>query len=112
MSQDIIDTIKQQIESNPVILYMKGSPNQPQCGFSARATQVLMACGERFAYVDILSNPEIRANLPAYANWPTFPQLWIKGELIGGSDIIAEMHEKGELQTLIKAAVGAEAASS
>jgi len=73
MSQDIMEIIRQQIESNPIILYMKGSPNQPQCGFSARASQVLMACGERFAYVDILANPEIRANLPAYGNWPTFP---------------------------------------
>ena len=90
---------------------MKGSPNQPQCGFSARASQVLMACGERFAYVDILSNPDIRANLPAYANWPTFPQLWIKGELIGGSDIIAEMYEKGELLPLVKDAVSAAEAS-
>ncbi len=105
MSEDIIETIKQQIASNPVILYMKGSPEQPQCGFSARASQVLMACGERFAYVDILSNPAIRANLPAYANWPTFPQLWVGGELIGGSDIIAEMYDKGELQPLIKDAV-------
>ena len=99
-----MEIIKQQIEGNPIILYMKGSPNQPQCGFSARATQVLMACGERFAYVDILSNPDIRANLPAYGNWPTFPQLWIKGELIGGSDIIAEMYEKGELLPLVKEA--------
>lgn len=104
MSQDIMEIIKQQIESNPIILYMKGSPNQPQCGFSARASQVLMACGERFAYVDILANPEVRANLPVYGNWPTFPQLWIDGELIGGSDIIAEMYEKGELQPLVKAA--------
>jgi monothiol glutaredoxin len=104
MSEDVIEIIKQQIASNPVILYMKGSPNQPQCGFSARASQALMACGERFAYVDILTNPEIRANLPAYANWPTFPQLWIDGELIGGSDIIAEMLEKGELQPLVKEA--------
>ena len=103
MSQDIMEIIKQQIESNP-ILYMKGSPNQPQCGFSARATQVLMACGERFAYVDILANPDIRANLPTYGNWPTFPQLWINGELIGGSDIIAEMYEKGELMPLVKEA--------
>ncbi|MBK8993639.1 MAG: Grx4 family monothiol glutaredoxin [Gammaproteobacteria bacterium] len=104
MSEDIMEIIKQQIEGNPIILYMKGSPNQPQCGFSARATQVLMACGERFAYVDILANPDIRANLPAYGNWPTFPQLWINGELIGGSDIIAEMYEKGELLPLVKEA--------
>ena len=99
---DIIDTIKEQIASNDILLYMKGSPNQPQCGFSAKTTQAVMACGERFAYVDILSNPEIRAELPKYAQWPTFPQLWVKGELIGGCDIVTEMYESGELQTLIK----------
>lgn len=102
---DIIETIKEQISSNPVLLYMKGSPNAPQCGFSARAAQVLIDCGEKFAYVDILQHPEIRTTLPKYANWPTFPQLWVDGELVGGSDIILEMHEKGELQPLIKAAV-------
>lgn len=106
---DIIETIKEQIESNPIILYMKGSPNQPQCGFSARTVQAVMACGERFAFVDVLSNPEVRSNLPSYANWPTFPQLWVKGELVGGCDIVCEMFEKGELQDLIKgAAVKAE----
>jgi len=99
---EIIETIKQQIESNNILLYMKGSPNQPQCGFSARTVQALMACGERFAYVDILSDPDVRANLPKYANWPTFPQLWINGELIGGCDIVTEMYDNGELQTLIK----------
>ncbi len=99
---DVLDTIRDQIETNPVIVYMKGSPNQPQCGFSARTVQALMACGERFAYVDILSNPEIRSKLPEYANWPTFPQLWVGGELIGGCDIVTDMHEKGELQPLIK----------
>jgi monothiol glutaredoxin len=72
--------------------------------------EALMQCGERFAYVDILSNPEIRASLPQYANWPTFPQLWIGGELVGGCDIITEMFEKGELQTLTKEAAGAAAA--
>ena len=101
---DIIETIKEQIENNPVLLYMKGNPNAPQCGFSQRATQALMACGEKFAYVDILANPDIRANLPAYANWPTFPQLWVDGELVGGCDIITELHESGELETLVKAA--------
>ena len=99
---EIHDTIREQIANNPVLLYMKGSPDQPQCGFSSQASQVLMACGEKFAYVDILQNPEIRANLPKYANWPTFPQLWVNGELVGGSDILAEMFEKGELQTLVK----------
>ena len=98
---DIMETLKDQIASNPILLYMKGSPNQPQCGFSARTSQALMACGERFAYVDILTNPDVRSNLPIYANWPTFPQLWIDGELIGGCDIVVEMHENGELQTLI-----------
>ena len=99
---DIMDTIKDQITANRVILYMKGSPNQPQCGFSARAVQAQAAVGERFAYVDVRSNPEIRANLPKYANWPTFPQLWVDGELIGGCDIIAEMDESGELAEVIK----------
>lgn len=108
---DILDSIKEQIENNPVILYMKGSPNQPQCGFSARTTQALMACGERFAYVDILSNPEIREHLPAYANWPTFPQLWVDGELVGGCDIVTEMHEAGELQPLVKDAASKAEAS-
>ena len=106
---DIFETIKEQIESNDILLYMKGSPNQPQCGFSARTVQALMACGERFAYVDILSNPDIRSNLPKYANWPTFPQLWVKGELIGGCDIVTEMFENGELQTLVKEAAAAQA---
>ena len=111
MSQEqVIESIKQQIAENPILLYMKGSPNQPQCGFSARAVQALMACGERFAYVDILSQPEIRATLPVFANWPTFPQLWVQGELIGGSDIIAEMFENGELQPLIKDAAAQRAA--
>ena len=108
---DILDTIKEQIEGNPIILYMKGSPNQPQCGFSARTSQALMACGERFAYVDILSNPDIRLSLPAYANWPTFPQLWVAGELIGGCDIVVEMYESGELQPLVAEATTQETAA-
>ena len=102
---DIIEVIKDQIASNTILLYMKGSPKMPQCGFSQRASQALIGCEERFAYIDILQNPEIRAELPKYANWPTFPQLWVGGELIGGSDIILEMFENGELQTLIKDAV-------
>jgi len=96
-----LDTIKKQISEHAILLYMKGSPNAPQCGFSARAVQVLANCGQKFAYVDILQNPEIRAELPKFANWPTFPQLWVKGELVGGSDILLEMFEKGELQELI-----------
>ncbi|MGO4002196.1 MULTISPECIES: Grx4 family monothiol glutaredoxin [Pseudomonas] len=107
---DIIETIKEQIANNTVLLYMKGSPNAPQCGFSAKAAQAVMGCGEKFAYVDILQNPEIRANLPKYANWPTFPQLWVGGELVGGSDIMIEMAADGSLQSTIKAAVEAAAA--
>lgn len=107
---DTLDTIKQQISDNTILLYMKGSPNAPQCGFSMRASQALMACGQRFAYVDILASPEIRSELPKYANWPTFPQLWVKGELIGGCDIIMEMYENGELKGLVdEASAGSEA---
>ncbi|MGL6161588.1 Grx4 family monothiol glutaredoxin [Microbulbifer sp.] len=99
---DTLENIKQQIADNAILLYMKGSPNAPQCGFSMRASQALMACGKRFAYVDVLSNPDIRTELPKYANWPTFPQLWVKGELVGGCDIIMEMYENGELKTLVE----------
>lgn len=106
---DIMDTIKEQVEGNTVLLYMKGSPNAPQCGFSAKTVQALMECGERFAYVDVLSNPEIRSNLPKYANWPTFPQLWVGGELVGGCDIIIDMHEKGELKPIVSDATQAAA---
>ena len=101
---DVAESIREQIQTNPIILYMKGSPQAQQCGFSAQTVQCLMACGERFAYVDILSQPEIRANLPIYGNWPTFPQLYVNGELVGGCDIITEMFESGELATLIKGA--------
>jgi len=98
---DIEQEIKEQINSNPVLLYMKGSPDAPQCGFSSRATQLLISCGKPFSFVDILSNPEIRENLPKISNWPTFPQLFISGELVGGSDIMTELHETGELQQLM-----------
>lgn len=99
---ETVERIQKQISENPILLYMKGSPKLPSCGFSSQASQVLMSCGERFAFVDILQNPDIRAELPKYANWPTFPQLWIDGELVGGCDIIVEMFQRGELQTLIK----------
>ena len=95
---DIVEVIKDQISNNNILLYMKGSPNQPLCGFSARTVQAVMECGQKFAYVDVLSNPDIRANLPGYANWPTFPQLWVNGELVGGCDIVTGMHETGELK--------------
>lgn len=99
---DIMDTIKEQIENNAILLYMKGSPNQPLCGFSAKTVQALMECEQKFAYVDVLANQDIRANLPKYANWPTFPQLWVKGELVGGCDIVTEMHENNELRPLLE----------
>jgi monothiol glutaredoxin len=99
---DTIERIKEQISTNAILLYMKGSPKLPSCGFSSQASQALMQCGEKFAYVDILQNPDIRSELPKYADWPTFPQLWVDGELVGGCDIIMEMFQQGELQTLIK----------
>lgn len=98
---ETLDKIKQQIAENSILLYMKGSPKLPSCGFSSQASQAVIACGEQFAYVDILQNPDIRAELPKYANWPTFPQLWVGGELVGGCDIIMEMFQQGELQPLI-----------
>lgn len=100
-----LEEIKDQIASNPVLLYMKGTPQLPQCGFSSQTVQALMACGQKFAFVNILEHPEIRAELPKYAQWPTFPQLWLNGELIGGCDIVVEMHQNGELQPLVEAAV-------
>ncbi|HET8800617.1 MAG TPA: Grx4 family monothiol glutaredoxin [Marinobacter sp.] len=99
---DINETIKSQLESNPVILYMKGSPQAPQCGFSAKTSQALMACGERFAFVNILDNQELREALKVYSSWPTYPQLYINGELVGGCDIVLEMSESGELAKLVK----------
>lgn len=102
---DTIEKIKKQIADHAILLYMKGSPENPQCGFSARAAQCLNACNVDFAYIDILANPDIRQALPQYADWPTFPQLYVKGELMGGSDIIAEMYEQGELEPLLRNAV-------
>ena len=97
------DTIKQQVTGNKVVLYMKGSPDFPQCGFSARAVQVLRACGvEEFFSVDVLQEPEIRQGIKDYASWPTIPQLYVNGEFVGGSDIVTEMYQSGELQKMLK----------
>jgi monothiol glutaredoxin len=104
MSEDILDTIREQIQANPILLYMKGSPAAPQCGFSAQTVQCLASVGERFAYVDVLAHPEVRAKLPEVSEWPTFPQLFVEGELVGGCDIVTEMYQSGELAELIKAA--------
>jgi monothiol glutaredoxin len=95
------DTIRKQIEDNDIVLYMKGTPQFPQCGFSGRATQLLNACGARFASVNVLADPEIREGIKQYSNWPTVPQLYIKGQFIGGSDIMTELYQKGELQKLV-----------
>ncbi|UJS23959.1 Grx4 family monothiol glutaredoxin [Thiothrix winogradskyi] len=100
-----LDRIDQAVKSNPVVIFMKGTPKMPQCGFSSRASQALMACGEEFAYVNVLSDPEIFQDLPQYANWPTFPQVYISGELIGGCDITLEMYANGELQKMVKEAM-------
>ena len=101
---DVMDRIKEAVESNPIVIFMKGTPQMPQCGFSSRASQALMACGEEFAYVNVLADPEVFQNLPRYANWPTFPQIYINGELVGGCDITLELFEKGELQKMVKEA--------
>ncbi len=100
---DVMDRIKSQVESNPVLIYMKGTPDFPQCGFSAQAVQAVKACGVDFAYVNIFEDPEIRANLPKFSNWPTFPQLFINGELVGGCDITVELYQSGELKDLLEA---------
>lgn len=99
------EKIERQIKDNIILLYMKGTPQAPSCGFSAQAVQALSVCGEKFAYVDVLENTDIRKELPKYANWPTFPQLWVNGELIGGCSIILEMLDNGELKKLISNAV-------
>lgn len=96
---DTVDRIQQQISQNDCLLYMKGTPQFPQCGFSGQVVHILRLCKARFAYVNILENPDIRQTLPQVANWPTFPQLYIKGELIGGCDIVTELYESGELLT-------------
>lgn len=98
---DIIKKIKKQISENPILLYMKGSPQNPTCGFSAQAVQAISSCKVKFSYINILEYPDIRKELPKYANWPTFPQLWIKGELFGGCDIILETHENGKLKDIL-----------
>lgn len=99
-----IELIQQQINNNPVLLYMKGTPQFPMCGFSSRVAQILKSLNTRFSYVNILDNPEIRQELPKFANWPTFPQLYINGELIGGCDIVTELHENNELLPQLQAA--------
>ena len=98
----IQDVIKEQVTTNPVVLYMKGTPQFPQCGFSSTAAQILKACGVDAPFtVDVLANPEIRQGIKEFSNWPTVPQLYVNGQFVGGSDIMREMYENGELQKLI-----------
>lgn len=108
---DVIDRIKKQVEENSVLLYMKGTPDFPQCGFSARAVQILDQCGAQYAYVNVFEDPEVRENLKVYSQWPTFPQLFINGELVGGSDIVMELFQSGELQKMLAKAPAQKAAS-
>ena len=98
----VVDRIKNEVESRPIVLFMKGTAQFPMCGFSSRTVQALKAAGaEDLHTVNVLEDPEIRANLPRYSNWPTFPQLFINGELIGGCDITLELHESGELARIV-----------
>jgi monothiol glutaredoxin len=106
---DVLERIKQQVETHPVIIYMKGTPQLPQCGFSSRTAEALKSLEIEFAYVNVLSDPEIFQNLQRFADWPTFPQVYVSGELIGGCDITLEMHESGELEKLARSAVESKA---
>ena len=103
---EIQERIRKVIVENSVMLFMKGSPDFPQCGFSGRVVQILDACGAEFGSADVLMDPELREGIKTYSNWPTIPQLYIQGELIGGSDIVMEMHENGELKKKIDALDG------
>ena len=101
MSNNVNARIEEQLNAHAILLYMKGSPDFPQCGFSGQAVQALNAVGQPYSYVNVFDDPEIREGLKLYSNWPTFPQLYVKGELIGGSDIVIEMYRSGELKTLL-----------
>lgn len=101
---DTKEQIQKTIDENPVVLFMKGTPQFPQCGFSMRTSEALKACEVEFAYVDVLAEPDVRATLPTVSNWPTFPQVFIDGELIGGCDIVLDLYEKGDLQSMAQAA--------
>ena len=100
---DVIERIKSQLSGSPVVLYMKGTPDFPQCGFSAAAVRALNAVGAQFSHVNIFEDPELREALKQYSNWPTYPQLYVNGELLGGADIIIEMYKSGELQKAVTA---------
>ncbi len=101
---DVLQRIDEQVKKNAVVIYMKGTPQFPMCGFSSRAAAAMQDCGVPFAYVNVLQDQEIFQNLPRYADWPTFPQIYIDGELVGGCDITLELHASGELKTMMEAA--------
>ena len=101
-----LDKIKKQIETNDVVLYMKGTPDFPQCGFSAKAVQLLKECGAQFASYNVLEDPEIRQGIKEFSNWPTIPQLYVKGDFIGGCDIMTELYERGDLQQMLQKDAG------
>ena len=103
---DVIERIKDQLGSHAVVLYMKGSPDFPQCGFSSQVVQVLKACNTQFMYINIFEDQEVREALKEYSNWPTYPQLYIKGELVGGCDIILDLYNKGDLEGILEQAQG------
>ena len=102
----IQEQLKEVVESNDVVLFMKGTPDFPQCGFSGKATQILQSVGAKYASVDVLADGDVREGIKAYSNWPTIPQLYVKGEFIGGSDIMTELYENGELKEKIDAIAG------
>ena len=104
---DLNERIERTLASHPILLFMKGNPDFPQCGFSSQAVAALRACGADFASFNIFEDPEIREGLKAYSNWPTFPQLYVNGELIGGCDIVVEMYHSGELKKLVDEAAAA-----
>ena len=99
------DKIKDMIKDNKTVLFMKGTPYEPKCGFSAKTVQALIECEAQFSYVDILENNDARATLPSVSDWPTFPQVFVKGELIGGADIVTQMHESGDLKKFIESSL-------
>ncbi|NBQ34098.1 MAG: Grx4 family monothiol glutaredoxin [Gammaproteobacteria bacterium] len=102
---DVMERIQKQVDSAPIVIYMKGTPQFPQCGFSARAAQTLASTGIEFAYVNIFEDQEVFQNLPSFADWPTFPQIYFNSELVGGGDIIVEMAENGSLKEEMEKAV-------
>ena len=105
MAEHAFDQIKKDVESNKILIYMKGTPEAPLCGFSAATVQLIQSFKVPFATRDVIAHPELRESVPEYSNWPTFPQIFISGKLVGGCDIVHEMHERGELEPLIKQAL-------